>query len=46
MEDYETDSMLENGSQETNLTGLYYDEPLYEPPVRNKHIAITTLLTS
>jgi hypothetical protein len=38
MEDYETDSMLENGSQGTNLTGLYYDEPLYEPPVRNNHI--------
>jgi hypothetical protein len=44
MEDYETDSMLENGSQETNLTGLYYDEPLYEPPVRNNHITILGII--
>jgi hypothetical protein len=32
-EDYEPGPLLGNDTQGTNLSGLYYDEPLYEPPV-------------
>lgn len=43
MEDYEAEVRLEDtgsGRNGSNLSGLYYDEPLYEPP-----ISITLLLS-